>query len=445
MSNFIAAGRRTAPVITVKPDPIDIEKPQDGVVEVSNIVTNPQRTSVMDLTKMQKRHLLQYSEGSPWPGTYYRGIKGLNDPKALFDPKNTNPDQSFERINDQVIRVGSALTWGQDGNSKEFTVSGEGTLVNTIIPNEGDIFVADIGDARKAVFNVTETTRLAYNKLATYRIAYTLLFELTPEMQKTLDACTVRTFFYVGDRAWVSEDTLLTEEEYDTFIKIGDAIELIEGTYTREYYRELVRTITIPKSDWLIYDLFMVDFVRMIGIANDPTQVVGVYPHPPHSYQNYNTLYTAIINQSPQLLKRAKRKISCLTVKTFKTGQNLNTIRYSNLDGTLFFLDELRQDPYLLTFPKVPDVPVIFKDFKGTNLKDVPFFTTFSLSPYVLTEAFYEGGYSSLLEYGLGLYLRREPLRKDIPLALADELYKLDPINAFYITPLVYVLLKYAR
>ncbi len=445
MSNFIAAGRRTAPVITVKPDPYDIENPQDGMLEVSNIVTNPQRTTVVDLTKMQKRHLLQYSEGSPWPAVYYRGLKGLNDPKQLFDTKNTNPDQQFERINGQIIRVQAALTWSQDAQNKEFTVTGEGTLVNTIIPNEGDIFVSDIGDGRKAIFNVTETTRLAYNKLATYRIAYTLLYELTPEMQATLDECTVRTFFYVADRAWVSEDTLLTKEEYETFIRVGDAIDLIEETYTREYYRDLVRTLTIPKKDWFIYDIFLAEFIRQIGISSNPSQVVGIYPHPPYLHNNINTLYTAIMKQSPQLLKLAKRDISCLNVKSFKTGQNQNTVRYSNLDGTLYFTDELRHAYIPLPYPTIPDVPALFADFKGTNLKDVPLFTTVSLSPYVLSQGFYDGDYVSVLEYGLGLYLRREPLRKDIPLVLADELYKLDPINAFYLTPLVYVLLKYAR
>lgn len=445
MTSLIKAGRRNAPVIEVLPEKTVIEKPQDGIKEVSNIVTTPSRTTVVDFSKIPKRHLLQYSEGSPWPVTYLRGIKGLNDPKKLFDVTNTNPDQQYERINGQVMRVNSALTWSQDATTKEFTVSGEATLVNTVIPNEGDIFVADIGDARKAIFNVNETTRLAYNKIATYRITYTMLFELTPEMQATIDTCTIRDLYYVSDRAWVSEDTLLTKEEYETFIQVNDSIDLIQETYTREYYNELVRTLTAPKQPWLIYDIFLMEFVRMIGIANDPTQLVGIYPHPPYRHQNINTLYTAIINQSPGMLKRAKKNISCHNVRTFATGQNMNTIRYSNLDGTLFFDEELRYPSYPLPFNTIPDVPAIFKDFKGSSLKDVPFFTTMTLKPYVLTETFYEGGYSSVLEYGLGCFLRREPLRKDIAIALAESLDQLDPVNAFYYTPLVYVLLKYAR
>ena len=49
--------------------------PKDGIKEVSNIVTEPEKTAIVDNFRVPTSHLLQYGEGSPWPvRAYYRRI-----------------------------------------------------------------------------------------------------------------------------------------------------------------------------------------------------------------------------------------------------------------------------------------------------------------------------------------------------------------------------------
>ena len=62
-----AGGRQKSEVVTVEPPRPEITKAKDGVVEKTNITTEPSRTTVVDLERIPKRHLLQYTSGSPWP------------------------------------------------------------------------------------------------------------------------------------------------------------------------------------------------------------------------------------------------------------------------------------------------------------------------------------------------------------------------------------------
>lgn len=111
-------GRNKTQVVDVSPPTPELIKEKDGIVETTNITTVPSRTTVTDLSRIPKRHLLQYTSGSPWVVDYYRRLSGMNDPKQFFDPAVDNATQQFERIVGQVLRVGSALSWNQDSGTK---------------------------------------------------------------------------------------------------------------------------------------------------------------------------------------------------------------------------------------------------------------------------------------------------------------------------------------
>ncbi|MCU6405955.1 hypothetical protein KW817_23630, partial [Enterobacter quasiroggenkampii] len=74
---------------------------------------------------------------------------------------------------------------------------------------------------------------MSNNKVATYNIEYTLLFEVDPETAETIRRCTVREYYYVAERAWTGGDTLLTPKEYRAFLEVVDALEDIEQTYVK--------------------------------------------------------------------------------------------------------------------------------------------------------------------------------------------------------------------
>ncbi|ANZ50253.1 putative virion structural protein [Erwinia phage vB_EamM_Phobos] len=437
-------GRNKTQVVDVSPPTPELIKEKDGIVETTNITTVPSRTTVTDLSRIPKRHLLQYTSGSPWVVDYYRRLSGMNDPKQFFDPAVDNATQQFERIVGQVLRVGSALSWNQDSGNKEFTVTGEATLSNTIIPTEGDVFVADMGDNRRAIFAVNTTTRLAYNKIATYQISYTLIYETSPYTDQALADSTVRTFHYVADRAWVSEDTLLTPDEYNAFISIGDELASLENMYVRQFYNQEIGSLRCPLDSRKNYDVFLVDFVRNIGLNKTPHEL-RIYPHTPYKHDDMFTIWKALVWHNADMLGQCLQGADWWGVRSFRTYQLPNTVGWSRCQATVFFGNELRYQKIPETVPKFAPVEDRRIDFEGTSLKDQPMFITPQLTPYVFSQAFYEGGYASVLEYALQQFLNKVKLRADVPLKLARELKKLPLSSQFYYGPVVYLLLKYVR
>ncbi|EIF4796041.1 hypothetical protein LFN83_004805, partial [Salmonella enterica subsp. enterica serovar Infantis] len=92
-----------------------------------------------------------------------------------------------------------------------------------------------------------------------------------------------------------------------------------------------------------------------------------------------------------------------------------------------------------------PFEPVEVENYRGNEGESIPAFLPLSFKPYLLSETFYDGSYSSLLEYGLYLYLHKRPLPSVIALKLFEEVYKLPKDAQFYYIPMVYLLLRYSR
>ncbi|QVW55143.1 hypothetical protein pEaSNUABM29_00099 [Erwinia phage pEa_SNUABM_29] len=438
--------------------PIEQEVPilnqsQDGVKESTNIVTVPTRTTVTDFDRIPKQYLMQYNDGSDWSVDFFNSLLGRNDPKTMFDTKIDAPTQQFQKINKLLLRVTSALERSQADDNKTFEITGASTLVSSIAPNEGNFFVTTLGDNRYGLFNVTSVTRMSNNKVATYQIRYTLLYEVTPEMAETIRRCTVRELYYVRERAWTGGDTLLTPKEYRSFLQLGDRIKEIETTYVRRFYDTSLETLAYPR-DWKLeglkaggyYDVFLAMFVKSIGLRTVGKDI-RIYPHPPKPVQDIETLFGVILQQQPELLPYVEKDSSPLNTRTFRTMQTRNTIAWSQFTVTRFFTSQVYQLssteaewPEFTTFE-----PQMFESYQGNGGDDMVAFAPLTYKPYLLSESFYNGSYASVLEHCLWLYLHKQPVPSDTASKLAELVLALPKDCQFYYVPLVYVVLKYAR
>lgn len=439
-------------VVPDEPIP-DIHKPIDGVKEKSNIVTNPNRTAVVDLERISKKYLMQYLEGSSWSVDFYNPIQGKYDPIKFFDSKTTSPAQQFTEILKLELRVTSPIERNQDSENKTYSLSGSATVGNSLPINAGALFIADIGSNRKGIFNVTESTRPSDNKISTYKISYTLLFEATPDKMETLRKCIVRSFHYVKERAWYGEDTLLNPSEYQEFIQIGERISEIEDLYVRRFYDKLGQSLAFPgKVDKSLpypqkhYDVFLARFVKAVGLRS-PGRDIIVYPHPTRELSECDNLFDLILTQQPIFLKEIKDKVSeSLQVKSFTTMIHTNTIAFSRFTATRYFTDDfIGNAKWQSPWPEFEPFETVELCYRGNVGEMLPAFLPLSYKPYLLSEAFYDGSYASAFEYCLYCYMNK----MGIPVTTVNELAKLCigmPKTAqFYYMPLVYVLLKYAR
>lgn len=431
-------------VPTETPVPV-LNQPQDGVKEKTNIVTNPERTTVIDMERTPKNYLLSVVEGSSWPiERWYRSLKGKNDPKVLFDPKVDSPTQQFDCIRNLELRVTTPLDRDQNGDNKTYTMTGASTVVNSVPVNEGDFFTASIGDGRFGLFTVTSSRRPSNNKVSTYQVEYGMLYEVKPFHQEVLDRCTVRTYYYIKERAFTGGDTLLTEKEYRRFLELGERIASIEETYVKRFYNADAQTLLYPNDAWgYAYDVFLALFVKALGL-----RVVGkdirIYPHQRTNVKDVETLFSLILKQDPLFLEDANRRNQPFQTRSFRTLQPTNNIGWSKIQVSRFFQEDMPLNQQLGNWE--PFVPFVSESFQlDGNADELPLFNPLTYTPYILSESFYTGTYSSVIEYALQLYLNKQPLDSAIAAVLGEQVHKLPRDSQFYYVPLVYVLLKYAR
>ena len=438
-----AKGKGDTKFVPVEPATPELNKNQDGVKEKTNIVTSPERTTVTDMERTPKSYLLPVVEGSSWPTErWYRSLKGKNDPKVLFDPKVDNPSQQFDCVRNLELRVTSPLERSQDSTNKTYSLVGSATVVNSVPVNEGDFFTASIGDGRFGLFTIITSNRPSNNKLSTYTVDYGMLYEVTPFHREVLDRCTLRTYYYIKERAYTGSDTLLTEKEYRAYLELGERISSIEETYVKRFYNTDAQTLLYPNETWgYAYDVFLTLFVKAIGLRQVGKDI-RIYPHQRTNVKDVETLFSLIVKQDPLFLQDVNRENKPFQTRSFRTLQVSNSVGWSKIFVTRFFQADMPLNQQLGNWaPFTPFDPTLVT----LNGVEVPLFNPVTYTPYILSEAFYNGSFTSVLEYALHLYMNKQPLDSSIAAQLGAAVHKLPRDSQFYYVPLVYVLLKYAR
>jgi len=430
-----------------------LEAPRDGVKQHTNIVTNPDRTTVVDNTMVPFNHLLQFANGSPWAVTWYRRLGGKNDVKGFYDPSVVNATQQLERINGLVLKVNSPMNVQQDTGTKSFSREGTATVVMSIPPNDFDFFVADLGNGRWGLFNTQDSQRLSDNKVSVYNISFKILYDTTPAIQEGLDKSTVREYYYVPDRAFVGMEPLLTPDEYQRFTSSTTYLKIIEESYVRRFFDRTIRSLAFPGAGpgERYYDVYLAQFVRTLGLRHVPDDI-RIYPHTPMKVEDVFTLWKLLEQRSPWMLGDVEQKGGWYDKKTYSSRHGMNTVAYSHVSASFGFEDTINVNDF--TSGVISEWPwptaIAFEPqpiaYRGVEGEILPAYLPLSQgASYVLSEAFYQGSYASGLEYGLYCFINQHPTPSLLATQLAELLVSLPMAEQFYYTPLVYVLLNYTR
>lgn len=434
----------------------NLTQPDDGVKEVSNIVTDPGRTVVSDEYRNPTHHLMQYGTGSPWKvKAYYRQLLGLNDPMVMLDTGVVNPTQQYERIDGLIISVNTALSGSQDTETMGYELTGSGDIANSIVPNKGDVFVVDVGDGYQGVFVVTTTERKAYNKIATYEIQYGMVFRLTPATQTTLDATTVRSFVYDPRRLALHEDPLLTTEDHNRYKSVLEWERSLKENYANDFYDHHTKTLAMPIRDGLHhYDGFVADYARKLGIVHQYSNI-NVYLHHPYKTDELRTVWWQMACHNAH--SEIHSDLRMWSTQAFRSMTQRNGIGWTPINYTAFpyaeNLNKLSALPHKAVGTNAMSLPISDGEIDPTPSQTLlngqltlPWYIRANGDgKYIFSTAFYEGSYASILEYGIRCYLDKTTLDATTVIDLANRLYMLPKLEQFYYTPMLIALLHYVK
>lgn len=466
----------------VSPNDSAPEKP----IPTVPVIAKPQYKGVtVDTAMIPLSNLLSHVEGSSWTVNYYSQVLDLDSPTA-GQGLGVNPiHQQYRLIKGMELKVTGPLTASQDPESKNMTYRGAANVYPFIIPNEGDMFLADIGSGREGLFQVTEVMRMSVFKQAVHSIEYTMVDYSTAERRADLDEKVVQTFQYAKDFLRHGQNPLLFEADYEVVQYLRRNYLSWCERYFKSFFSREYSTIILPGQTHATYDHYLVKTLLKVFSTWDTDEVR--YVRQLNTEDDYSlratTVWDAIVKRDKALLRDAFTQYGLVSAGTFTNDPMLEGIRYSGIKHVIYPVDATLTVDYtqypvtklvsglllqrapdkmsiasLLTPAKVPLREKVPQVMDGINMTDenglpipIPFIPPMTRPAmadgwYVFSESFYKNertaGKQSQLELLVHDYLDDKALSVQRLKGLCEDMHNWGTLDRFYYTPVVLILIK---
>jgi hypothetical protein len=416
----------------------------------------------VDTRYTPKNALLTHVEGSSWTVDYYSQVVARD---SALSGQNLDRDaayQQYKKIVSFELKVTSPLTQNQDTATKAITVNGQANVYPCgVIPNEGDMFEADIGDGRSGVFRITSCEQRSIYQGSGWIVDYVLIDYSTPERSADFKEKTVEELIYVKDFLTYGQNPLIASNEYYNLQRLNQLYDEGVQEYFRRFMSNEYRTLVLPGQRYAIYDPFItkallsvfsgeasthVKFVRELNVSDD-----DVLKEP--------TFWDTLLARKPSRLRETATQMGLVTTASFSRNPMMNSLRYSGMQYIVYPTnpDRSEDDIRAMRQKALSDweingtrplsnaledlIPITELD--GLPQKDVVPINFISTS-YVFSPAFYNR-YSvgqSALEIQTNRYLNNQALDTAALLRMMDTYSAWPVLDQFYQLPVLLILIR---
>lgn len=438
--------------------PVPITPPPIETVRVS---TDDFHTPTVDAKWVPRSSLLTHIGGSSWIVNYYAQV--LDKDSNLSGQQYTkNPVyQSYKKIVNLEIKVQTPLNTDQDDANKEMNVTGSGTLYPSVIPNEGDMFIADIGEGKKAVFRITSSRKNSIFKEACYDISYTLDTD-NIDKQLDLEQKTIVTYYFHKDYLINGNNPLVIKSDMDTLVNLKKVYDIMLYQYFKRFYSHEFKTMVVPSQLRPTYDTYLTRYiVDMFSTTEAPELAyIRTLNLDEDRVAKCDSLWEALKRKDISLLNTAFKKVGLVSALSFSRNPTFNGIRYSGMGAVVY-----PKDPYLtVDYNYVNNVKIVEAAglqpsadgeaasnllVRAVNLRSLETELGDNLYPvtvddyYVLSSNFYNNTTSqSTLEVAVTAYINNNQVDVDQLYNTAKNFHTWGSLEQFYYVPIVMTLIR---
>ena len=440
------------------------EAPSGVVVNIPKIVSPESKGIVVDTKYTPLASLISFVTGSSWTVDYYSQIINKDNDIRGQDIGQSSIYQQYTCIKGLEIKVTNPLTQSQNNEDKRTVVQGTATVYPLFIPNEGDMFCADVGDGREGVFRIKSSEKKSYLEQATYVIDYDLVYYSKENLSRKadLDAKSIRTLYYVKDFLNYGQNPLLGEEQFHAVDELGKKFVEMVQNYFNWFYSNEFKTLIVPGQPLEVYDHYLTEAVLSILTTRDHINIKNIKKlnTDGDDYLRQPQLYKALVSRDLSLLDLGNTEMGLVNTKLFSRDPWLEGIAYG---GIKFLVYPTRPDTSFNSLSSVPPktvsgdklIPVstrpgnitksvtdVVLDNQSGEKKD--FHPVLNDSAYVLSKAFYEDNDvgKSNLELLIDDYFARKEI-DPVKLQRLTTTYKnWGGLDRFYLIPIVLILIR---
>lgn len=442
----------------VKPTPSAPPVEQPATVRI----TPPTYKGItVDSRYVPSSSLLTHVDGSSWTVEYYSQV--LDSDNAVQGQGLTTSAlyQQYRHIRGFELKVTTALESSQDSESNAMSVTGAANIYPFVIPNVGDVFLADVGDGREGVFQITASTRKTIFKDTCYEVSYELVGYSTEERRADLKAKTVDVLVFVRDFLTSGQNPLIQKDEFAILTELQDRYLSMAARYFRAFISHEFKTLLLPAQAAPVYDAFLMKFVKAVFTTRDAEEVRQLRQLNVDDDASLRAMQIleVLTLKDPLLFKHAAKRMGLMHVRTFTRNPVLEGIRYSGVQYVVYPKDaELSIDEMLYPRTKALSAEVLRNAVSPVATVDVPDLSALpqptiplihailSDEYYIFSAAFYNKADTgqSQIELLLHDYLDGKALNTTVLLALCQAQHTWGALERFYYTPIVLLLIKAA-
>ncbi len=448
---FHSNGLTTASPVPIVPPPIETVK----------VSTDDYKTATVDAKWIPRTSLLTHIEGSSWVVDYYSQV--LDTDSNLSGQQYTkNPVyQSYKKISNLEIKVQTPLNTDQDDANKEMKVTGSGVLYPSVIPNEGDMFIADIGEGRTAVFRITSSRKNSIFKEACYDISYTLDTDNLDKRQD-LEQKTVVVYYFHKDFLMNGSNPLVIKNEMDTLINLKKVYDIMLYQYFKRFFSNEYKTMVLPSQIKPTYDHYLTKYILGMFDTHEAIELthMRLLNLDEDRVSRCDSLWDALKHKDISLLNTSFKRVGLVSALSYERRPTYNGIRYSGMGGVVY-----PKDPYLtvdhnyVNNVKIVEVEGLVAStdaatasnllVRAINLRQLDTELDDNLYPvthddyYVLSANFYNNTTTqSTLETAVTAYINNSQIDTDQLYNTAKNFHKWGSLEQFYYLPIIMTLVR---
>lgn len=448
------------PVATRAPTAPPVMKPALPAIEPKSY-----ESIVVDDNQRPLNSLITYMEGTPWTVDYFNQIVTKDNDIRELDPGQVNIYQQYTKIAGLEIRVTAALTNSQDTESGLVTVTGNALIYPFMVPNAGDMFVAEAAEGRKGIYRIETVERKTFNRESAYSIEYQLVCytDTDTEMYQNLEAKAIRTYYFDKERLLEGLQPNLIPEDYQRMNDLRVYYEELCRFYFKTFFSREFSTLIVPGQDIAIYDSFLVNYILRIVDTFDAPEIRQVknLSNEQESYLTQNQFWTALFERDLGILKTCNREMGLVSIKSFGYDPAYHGLRYTKLDYVIYpvITDQSVFSGHSKPIVKVESMETLVRAPAQTGSlsalihdnyiaqnQSIPFIhPMLTDKAYVLSNVFYEEQIGQSIIESLTLdYIKGNALNIDRLVQLTSHHIHWGRLEQFYYIPILLTLIKSA-
>lgn len=294
----------------------------------------------VDTKNTPRERLLTHLEGQAWHVDYYRQ-RVSRDSGTKGQQLDLNPVyQPYELVRGLEIKVTSPLSASMDDKKKEWTTTGSANFygITSLIPNEGDMFIADVGDGREGVFQVTKAIKKTMFEGSPYEIDYVMVDDNDEVRSKDLKDKVVKTSYFRLDYLRDGYNPLLDDGTAKNIVDLEDTYSRLIAFYFADFYSREQRTFLVPNQGIPTYDPFVVKFImKILDMDIHPQMSEIVEYNVSHDQAMYEmTLWNCLERLDVSMLQMVAQEMGIVPVKHFMTRPMFNNVYYTKIGQVVY-------------------------------------------------------------------------------------------------------------